>query len=74
MPLTGSNLAQECPKCLVPLIRIIRSESNDVVVCPICWCSGDYKEVIEAGRSLVDGIVIEPDARDFVLRLRYGHR
>lgn len=67
----GSLLPIECERCRTPLVRVTQSESNDKVVCPICWAIGDYDAVANQGADLVRGIVVEKEIRDLVNQIRF---
>ena len=43
----------KCRPCKTPLFRVTESEANDRVICPSCFASGGYKEVVEQGAGLM---------------------
>jgi hypothetical protein len=51
------EVSVRCPKCKIPLVHIPKPIAEDIVVCPDCGASGDFKYVIEKGGNLSRGIV-----------------
>jgi len=67
-------LSTTCSKCGEPLLRIAESETNDRVYCPDCLLSGGYKEVIEEGGGLDNGMAISDELRDFIQKEWVAHK
>lgn len=44
-----------CGRCKDLLVWVAKPESYKLAICPSCFCSGDYHEVIEEGAGLDDG-------------------
>jgi hypothetical protein len=59
-------LTLKCPACAATLIRIAQSESQDMVVCPICFDAGGYDEVIEEHATLEAGHAFPEDLKLFI--------
>jgi hypothetical protein len=59
-------LTLKCPGCATALIRVARSESQDMVVCPICFAAGGYDEVIEENAALDGGHAVSDDIKIFI--------
>ena len=62
-----SFLQVKCAACQEPLIRIAQSETDDRVVCPICFAVGDYERVIKQGNHRKE---VQPITREFNPHLR----
>jgi hypothetical protein len=66
-----SFLQVKCAACQEPLIRIAQSETDDRVVCPICFAVGDYERVIKQGSGLSrGGIFVTDETKSFIDQLR----
>ena len=65
-----SFLRLKCHSCGEPLIRIAQSESDDRVVCPICFAVGEYEHVVKQSSGLSRGIHLTEEAKDFIHQLR----
>jgi hypothetical protein len=62
-------LTLKCPTCTTALIRVAHSESQDLVVCPICFTAGGYDEVIEENAALESGHIFSDDVRLLIQQL-----
>ena len=59
-------LTLKCPDCATALIRVAHSESQDVVVCPVCFAAGGYDEVIEENAAWNSGHAVSDDIKLFI--------
>ena len=66
-------LTLKCPACSTPLLRFARSESQDMVVCPVCFTAGGYDEVIEENAALESGHDFPDDIKLLIQEL-HAHR
>ncbi len=45
-------LTIKCTSCNAPLVRVSQSETNDIVVCPVCFAAGGFDDILEEGGAL----------------------
>ena len=56
-------LTIKCADCGEKLIRIARSEFNDLAVCPRCFTAGTYDDVVEEHAELDNSFVFSEELK-----------
>lgn len=73
MDIHFQHLKTTCATCSDELIRLVRSDVDDRVICPSCFAVGDYDRV-QKGAGLSTGVLVDEQTKRDVRELAAKRR